>query len=609
MRYGFLVSTLGFLLTARIAAGPSDLEYDYIVVGGGIGGGVLAVELAKAGHSTLLVEAGPNYFSNYSRTPGLWFRTLNDPEMAFTFKPKLYSENETKYQQEPDYLRAGVLGGCALHNTMITVYPNKRDFDLLVRLTNDQNFDEKRMREKYFKKMERNQYPHGTASPRDHGYAGWFPISYSDPLRIFGWPNVNRTQLMDVQNRGMFNAFGGDLLYDSNGYVNSKLGTDQEARFFAPMDVDRGTAQRFNHARYIMDAVRTLPYFDVWTDTLVTRIILDKNRVAKGIEFRRGKYLYKASPKSTEQNRARASRGRAMALREIIVAGGAFNAPQLLMLSGIGDRDQLRANNITPLVHLPGVGQNLQDHYSIPYTIKLPRPLTTYQGCDLQDNMKDTCYRKYIERRTGPYTSNGLISIELVKSRPELNEPNLATFTFPNFRTTFTTSDVANENEIVYDSITRQTFLGFSSSVGVVRLRSSDPYDMPYINFNRFNVNGEKDIRIATNHIRRLRKESAERLRFNYTEQLPGPNIKSDEEFEDFLRRDGLVGVHACCTTKIGKDNDPMAVLNGKFQVRGVKNLRVVSASVFPEVPAFFPSLFIHMMSLKAADDILNDAY
>ncbi|KAL1923245.1 uncharacterized protein VTP21DRAFT_9621 [Calcarisporiella thermophila] len=137
---------IGLLLIQVQGQKPTSDEYDYIVVGGGSAGGALAVELARAGYQTLLMEAGPAHLGPNSKTPGLWLRAAEDPDISFEFFTKVYEENTTQYQEANFYPRVGALGGCSIHNAMIAMYPNKRDFDLLVRLTKDSSFEESNMR-------------------------------------------------------------------------------------------------------------------------------------------------------------------------------------------------------------------------------------------------------------------------------------------------------------------------------------------------------------------------------------------------------------------------------------------------------------------------------
>ncbi|KAL1923246.1 uncharacterized protein VTP21DRAFT_9622 [Calcarisporiella thermophila] len=173
----------------------------------------------------------------------------------------------------------------------------------------------------------------------------------------------------------------------------------------------------------------------------------------------------------------------------------------------------------------------------------------------------------------------------LTKSRPEYTEPDMATSYGPSHFLKFNkgASQTAFEN---LNSLSHITFKAHSPNAGIVQLNSADPYDVPYINFNYFSgQQGEEDIRDISNHIRMLREQAHIKLLVGFDETVPGAHITTDENLADWVRKYVGFGLYACCTTKIGTDNDPMAVLDGKLRVRGVKNLRVVSASSFPAIP------------------------
>ncbi|KAL1915260.1 uncharacterized protein VTP21DRAFT_7536 [Calcarisporiella thermophila] len=583
--------------------------FDYIVVGGGTAGGVVAVELAKAGYTTLLMEAGPLHYSNYSRTPGLNKRAVHDPAIAFEYFPERYAPNTTQYQGDGYYPRTGTLGGCSTHNSMTYIYPNQRDFDLLVRVTQDPTFSEPQMR-KYFKLIEKNLYP-SQAAPGAHGENGWLPISYLDILRAADVKDMDQLRDAHPHLFKVFSAFPGDPLHDINGYVKGKLGADLESHFRIPMNIDKDTFERGNYVKYILDAAKSHPNLHIWTNTLGTRIILDEAKVARGVAYRKGAYLYRASPLSSDQNRAKAIAGVAKARREVIVSSGVFNTPQLLMLSGIGDRPHLQSHNIAPIVHLPGVGKSLGEHYLLSYIIQTVGDSAATQGpsndtrsCQYEASMDDYCYRQFAERHVGPYIIGGSLTGWLRKSRPELREPDTCTLTSGGyFRGVYKTQPVGPPN-----SASRIIFMGHPRSRGSVQLKSSDPFDTPSINFNFFPQDDREDMRVMMDQIRALRKDTAMRLKGDFKEILPGPEVTTDEQLEEFILKYTWFGHHGCCTAKIGSDKDPLAVLDGKFRVRGAKHLRVVDASVYPEVPGFFTALFTHIIAMKAADVILTDA-
>ncbi|KAL1922170.1 uncharacterized protein VTP21DRAFT_9709 [Calcarisporiella thermophila] len=580
-------------------------EYDFVVVGGGTAGGLVAIQLAKAGFKTLLMEAGPDKINNNVTVPLFFPRADEDPTISFSYFPRVYAENSTQYQSKVFYPRVGALGGCSIHNAMNIVYPHKRDFDLLVNITGDLKFSEKYMREHYFKPMERNFYPL-LATPEAHGKDGWFPTSYYDPLKLLDVASFDALRITDLQLYQVFLAYLGNPAHDINGYIGDTLGNSIEGRVISPMNVDPTTSKRGKFAEYIRETAQNLSNFDIWTDTLATRVILDDNNVARGVEYKQGKYLYKASPLSSDESRKKATTGAVKARREVIISAGAFNTPQLLMLSGIGDPEHLKSFNINARVNLPGVGKNLQDHYETSYIIKFPKMFNLLKGCKLRDSEDDHCYKQYSQKRSGPYTFNGILGATLRKSNEKLEEPDIFTYTlpayFPKFYVGFA-EDIAKN----FDSVTRIILKAHAANPGEVRLVSADPFDMPYINFKYFEKNGAADLRDITKELKILRQESKVALALSgYKEIQPGPDVNTDEEIANFIRKFAF-GHHACCTAKIGANSDSTAVLDGSFRVRGVNNLRVVDASAIPRIPGYFPVLYIHMLGLKAADSIIAD--
>ncbi|KAL1914493.1 uncharacterized protein VTP21DRAFT_8207 [Calcarisporiella thermophila] len=579
-------------------------EYDYIVVGGGSSGGLVAVELAKAGFSVLLMEAGPLHVSDASRTPLFYPLATEDPEISFSFFPKIYSEGTTQYQGETFYPRVGALGGCSIHNAMIAVYPKKQDFDTLVEITGDKSFEERKMREIY-KRMEKNFHPSFKNNKEVHGKEGWNPISYADLIHsttshlIYTLKSIFHKL---YESLFLTNIFGNPFC-DLNGYYRDKLRTDVEGICPAPINVDPTTGQRGDYVGYILDTAKKYQNFHIWTDTLATRIIIDKSKTARGVRYRKGAYLYKASPLSNPQRRAKAIPGYVSARREVIISAGVYNSPQLLMLSGIGDREHLLANKITPVVDLKGVGLNLQDHYELAYNLKPKSDLFSKKKCQFRPSMEDECFKEYTKTRKGSYAFNGIVSLLLHKSSSELEVPDYAVYTsFGKFYKFYT-----GWSKVVYDDIntfSRVFLKAYPKLNGTVQLRTNDPYDMPYINFKYFETEGEKDIGDVINLIRIQRRKFPKSA---FEESRPGRELDTDEQLKEYIRK-STFGHHACCTNKIGSDNDPLSVLDGRFRVRGVNNLRVVDGSSFPIVPGFFPVIFTHMMGLKAADMIIADS-
>lgn len=308
------------------------------------------------------------------------------------------------------------------------------------------------------------------------------------------------------------------------------------------------------------------------------------------------------------------------ARREVILAGGAFNTPQLLKLSGIGPKEELRQHGIDVLVDLPGVGANLQDRYEVPVVMKLKGGDTNplWGRCTFQEGdpaMESYASGRWIDEKgvehpfSGPYAGNNLLGTRIAKSSVAKGPPDLffvgLPIAFIGYFPGFSTQPATNH--FSWNVLKAHT----ENTAGTVTLRSADPTEVPEIVFRFFDEGnaGDADLKATVEGLRMIRRAMAEPAAQQHIEEetAPGSNVTSQSDLEDFARATAR-GHHASCTAKIGADDDHMAVLDSRFRVRGVKGLRVVDASVFPKTPGFFPTAAVFMISEKASDVIIEDA-
>jgi choline dehydrogenase len=297
---------------------------------------------------------------------------------------------------------------------------------------------------------------------------------------------------------------------------------------------------------------------------------------------------------------------RVLVRREVILAGGAFSTPQLLKLSGIGPREELEAHGIPVRVDLPGVGANLQDRYEVGVVSELRDDrFTLLDGCSfappVDGETGDRCFTEWRHGK-GAYTSNG--AVVAIVPRADLFVFGLpARFEgyYPGY-----SRDLARQRNVftwaILKAHTRNT-------AGTVTLRSADPAEVPDIDFRYFDEGspgGDEDLDAVVWGIEFVRR-MAHRSGMTASELVPGEAVGTHEELREFVRTHAW-GHHASCTCKIGRDDDPMAVLDGSFRVRGAQNLRVVDASVFPRIPGYFIVTPTYMISEKASDAVLADA-
>jgi choline dehydrogenase len=315
----------------------------------------------------------------------------------------------------------------------------------------------------------------------------------------------------------------------------------------------------------------------------VTRVLFSNdtaNPTAIGVEYMQGANLYSASPHY--KNGTKGNLTQVFARNEVIVSGGTFNSPQLLKLSGIGPKAELAKFNIPLVKDLPGVGENMADNYEAGILNLANRPLGDTGGdVVLMLNTSKTTRNRNIYAFCGSFSFEGF---------------------WPGYPTDYGPSQY--ECALVH--------MNPRSQAGYVRLRSADPQDVPDINFRFFDKGGDEDLTEILEAIKTIRKGiqavTGDVAPFDEQHPYPGVDAKCTDEAQiDFIKTQAY-SHHPTSSCAIGGDNDPLAVLDSKFRVRGVKNLRVVDASAFPVVPGAFPVLPTMMLSEKASEDILAHA-
>jgi choline dehydrogenase len=365
------------------------------------------------------------------------------------------------------------------------------------------------------------------------------------------------------------------------------------------------------------DRLIVIPY------ALATEVIIDKGR-ANGVRYVEGSYLYRAAPQGDPRGGLPAIKEVRLRDRgEVILSGGAFNTPQLLMLSGVGPATDLKKLGIEIKCDLPGIGQNLQDRYEIGLVSELENDFKVLEGSKFEASdgidPNDRGLQEWLKHR-GVYASNGVVLTIIKKStQAEQDIPDLFIFGVPGyFRGYYPGYSQDTQNEIK-NGVRRINHRRFTWAIlkgrtrnhsGEVKLISKDPRDPPGVNFKYFDegtAGWEKDLKALTEGVRfAAQLMRATGLKHKILVPPPNVNLDSDRELGDFIRKEAW-GHHACGTCKIGNDQDPKAVLDGDFRVRGVENLRVVDASAVPDIPGFFIVTSLYMMSEKASDVILAD--
>ncbi|HET9521832.1 MAG TPA: choline dehydrogenase [Candidatus Limnocylindrales bacterium] len=532
-------------------------QYDIVIVGGGSAGCVLANRLSVDPATRVLVlEAG--------RPDWAWDVFIHMPSaLTFPIGSRFY---DWKYESEPEpfmngrriyHARGKVLGGSSSINGMIFQRGNPLDYERWASDPGMETWDHAHCLP-YFKRMETC-----TAAAPDDPFRG-----HDGPLWLERGPATNP----------LFGAFfeaavqaGYERTTDVNGYR-------QEG--FGPFDRNIRNGRRWSARRAYLDPVRGRKNLSVRTGAFVTRVLVEHGR-AIGVEVARGR--------ATERILA----------GEVILAGGAINTPQLLLLSGVGPADHLREHGIEVAADLSGVGEHLQDHLEVYIQYRSLQPVSM-QPYAVQKWRRPFIGFEWLFFRRGPGATNHFEGGGFARSNEDVAYPNLM-FHFLPLAIRYDGSAPAGGHGY-------QVHVGpmYSDARGTVRLRSADPRAKPELRFNYLSTDQDRREWVEAVRVARAILAQPAMERFNGGETSPGRSVETDAEILDWVARDAETALHPSCTARMG--TDPMSVVDPlSMRVHGIEGLRVVDASAMPYVTNGNIYAPVMMLAEKAADLITGD--
>jgi choline dehydrogenase len=530
------------------------MEADFVIVGAGSAGCAMAYRLSEAGASVLVIEHGGSDAGPFIQMPAALSYPMNMRRYDWGFVTEPEPHLGGRRLACP---RGKVIGGSSSINGMVYVRGHARDFDTWAEMGADGWAFADVL--PYFKRME---------CWHDGGHGGdpsWRGLN--GPLHVTRGPMKNPLVRAFIE-AGV-----------QAGYPRTEDYNGRQQEGFGPFEATIWKGRRWSAANAYLKPALKRPNCDL-VRALARRVVIEEGR-ARGVEVARGGRI--------EVIRAR---------REVILAASSINSPKLLMLSGIGPAAHLAEHGIEVIADRPGVGQNLQDHLELYVQMAAKQPVSLYKYWNLFG--KALIGAQWLFFRRGLGASNQFESCGFIRSAAGVEYPDIQFHFLP--------IAVRYDGKAAADGHGFQVHTGpmRSPSRGAVTLRSADPAEAPIIRFNY--MSHEKDWRDFRAAIRFTREIFAQPAFAPYADRelLPGPDAQSDDELDAVIREHAESAYHPCGTARMGRRDDPMAVVDPECRVIGVDGLRVADSSIFPQVTNGNINAPSIMVGEKASDHILG---
>ena len=531
----------------------NERRFDYVIIGAGSAGCVLANRLSADGrHNVLLLEAGPPDTYPWIHVPIGYARTMQHPVLNWCFETEPQPEMHGRKVYWP---RGRTLGGSSAVNGLIQIRGQAEDFDAWEALGATGWNARETLR--YFIRSETNS----RGANEYHGGSG--PLYVSDI--------AERNELVDA-----FIRAAGDLGVPATDDFN---GPRQEGAGYLQLTTRNG--RRSSAAVAYLRPARSRPNLTVETGAHATGIVFEGRRAA-GVRYRAG-----GAERSVH------------AAREVLLCAGALQSPQLLQLSGVGPAELLQAHAI-PVVHaLPGVGENLQDHLALRSMYKCTRPVTT------NDELRNPWRKaltglKYILLRRGPMAIGVMTGGMITRALPDAVTPDMQFFI------STVSAEARGAEPHPFSGFTLVFYPLRPTSRGFVRIKSADPLVAPAMQPNYLSTDYDRRSMLAGARMARALAATPSLSPYVLEEIQPGAGVQTDEQLLDAVRAHGSSGYHPVGTCRMG--TDIAAVVDPRLRVHGIQGLRVIDASVMPTLVSGNTNAAAIMIAEKGADLVLQDA-